>query len=125
LTGLDQSVLQIKTKSINCHIANSKPVKQEVNSRVILRPLVFPANMPKGVTINGKNTKISMYLYFNFFVYKNTELSKGTCDTKISLQGAALKRQIDNSNFKVIFFPYCYVQNSTLLFIKTNVIDVK
>ncbi len=36
-TGQDQSVLQIKTK------ANSKPVKQEVNSIVILPPLVFPA----------------------------------------------------------------------------------
>jgi hypothetical protein len=32
LTGLDQSVLQIKTKNVSCHTANSKPVKQEVNS---------------------------------------------------------------------------------------------
>ncbi len=42
LTGLDQSVLQIKTKIVSCHIADSKPVKQEVNSKVILPPLVFP-----------------------------------------------------------------------------------
>ncbi len=31
-------VLQIKTKMVSCHTANSKPVKQEVNGTVILRP---------------------------------------------------------------------------------------
>jgi len=35
--------LQIKTKIVNCHTADSKPVKQEVNGTVILPPLVFPA----------------------------------------------------------------------------------
>jgi len=34
--------LQIKTKIVSCHIADSKPVKQEVNGTVILPPLVFP-----------------------------------------------------------------------------------
>jgi hypothetical protein len=29
-------------KKKNCHTADSKPVKQEVNSTVILPPLVFP-----------------------------------------------------------------------------------
>ncbi len=43
MTGLDQSVLQIKTKIVSCHAADSKPVKQEVNGTVILPPLVFPA----------------------------------------------------------------------------------
>jgi len=42
LTGLDWSVLQIKTKIVSCHTADSKQVKQEVNSTVILTPLVFP-----------------------------------------------------------------------------------
>ncbi len=42
LTSLDLSVLQIKTKIVSFHTANSKPVKQEVNSTVILPPLVFP-----------------------------------------------------------------------------------
>ncbi len=32
-----------KTKIVSCHIADSKPVKQEVNGTVILPPLVFPA----------------------------------------------------------------------------------
>jgi hypothetical protein len=43
LTGLDQSFLQIKTKIVSCHTADSKPVKQGVNGTVILPPLVFPA----------------------------------------------------------------------------------
>jgi hypothetical protein len=36
LTGLDQSVLQIKTNIVSFHAADSKPVKQEVNGIVIL-----------------------------------------------------------------------------------------
>jgi hypothetical protein len=42
LTGLDLSVLQIKSKIVSRHTADSKPVKQEVNGTVILPPLVFP-----------------------------------------------------------------------------------
>ncbi len=42
LTGLDKSILQIKTKNVSSHIADSKPIKQEVNGTVILPPLVFP-----------------------------------------------------------------------------------
>jgi hypothetical protein len=42
MTGLDESVLQIKTKIVSCYAAISKPVKQEVNGTVILPPLVFP-----------------------------------------------------------------------------------
>jgi hypothetical protein len=34
--------MQIKTKNVICHIANYKPVQQEVNSTVIIPPLVFP-----------------------------------------------------------------------------------
>jgi hypothetical protein len=42
LTGLDESVLQIKTKIVSCHTADSKPVKHEVNGTVILLSLVYP-----------------------------------------------------------------------------------
>jgi hypothetical protein len=42
LSGLDLSVLQIKTKIVSCHTADSKPVKQELNGTLILPPLVFP-----------------------------------------------------------------------------------
>jgi hypothetical protein len=34
--------LQIKAKIVSCHTADSKPVKQEVNSTVMLPHLVFP-----------------------------------------------------------------------------------
>ncbi len=34
--------MQIKTKIVSCHTADSKPVKQEVNGTVILPHLVFP-----------------------------------------------------------------------------------
>jgi hypothetical protein len=44
LTCLDKSVLQIKTKIVSCHTADSKPVKQELNGIVILPPLVFPGH---------------------------------------------------------------------------------
>ncbi len=42
------SVLRIKTKIVSCHTADSKPVKQEVNSTVILPPLVFPNGVNSG-----------------------------------------------------------------------------
>jgi hypothetical protein len=45
LTGLDQPVLQIKTKIVRSHTADSKPVKQEVNGAVILPLLVFHGSM--------------------------------------------------------------------------------
>ncbi len=41
--------MQIKTKIVSCHTADSKPVKQEVNGTVILPPLVFPG---KTVTVS-------------------------------------------------------------------------
>ncbi len=34
--------MQIKTKTVRYHTVDSKPVKQEVNSTMILPPLVFP-----------------------------------------------------------------------------------
>ncbi len=34
--------MQIKTNIVSCHTTDSKPVKQEVNSTVVLPPLVFP-----------------------------------------------------------------------------------
>ncbi len=43
LTGLDWSVLHIKTTIVSCHTTDSKPVKQEVNSTVILPLLLLPA----------------------------------------------------------------------------------
>ena len=39
---VSHTVLQIKTKIVSSHTADSKPIKQEVNGTVILPPLVFP-----------------------------------------------------------------------------------
>ncbi len=44
LTGLDWSVLHIKTKIVSGHTADSKQAKLEVNGTVILPPLVFPGH---------------------------------------------------------------------------------
>jgi hypothetical protein len=41
--------LQIKTKIVSCHTADSKPVKQEVNGAVILPPLVFPGHTDREI----------------------------------------------------------------------------
>ncbi len=49
LTGLDRSVFQLKTNIVSCQTADSKPVKLEVNSTVILPPLVFPVNTRKSL----------------------------------------------------------------------------
>jgi hypothetical protein len=43
LTGLKSPVLQLTIFVFICKTDQSKPVKQEVNSIMILAPLVFPA----------------------------------------------------------------------------------
>jgi hypothetical protein len=43
LSGLEWSVLQIKTKLVSSNAADSKPVKQEVIGILIVPTLVFPA----------------------------------------------------------------------------------
>jgi hypothetical protein len=55
LTGLNESVLQIKTKIVSCHTADSKPVKQEVSSTVIIPPLVFPACFYVSIQFTARN----------------------------------------------------------------------
>ncbi len=42
--------MQVKIKIVSSHTADSKPVKQEVNSTVILPPLVFPDHTPRSVS---------------------------------------------------------------------------
>jgi hypothetical protein len=45
-----------KNKNVSCHTADSKPVKQEVNSTVIFPPLVFPGAI---FTLSGRQMRIS------------------------------------------------------------------
>ncbi len=43
--------LQMKIKIVSCQTTDSKPVKQDVNSTVILSPLVFPALAYYGIAM--------------------------------------------------------------------------
>jgi hypothetical protein len=63
LTGFDESALQIKTKIVSCHTADSKPVKQEVNGTVNLPPLEFP-----GQTVTTKLCLGSSFFGFGWKV---------------------------------------------------------
>ncbi len=62
-TGLNWSVLQIKTKIISCQTTDSKPVKQEVNGTVILPSLVLPGPIEfKLIFLN-----MTFWLMFSYF----------------------------------------------------------
>jgi hypothetical protein len=63
--------LQIKTKIVSCHTADSKPVKQEVNGTVILPPLVFPAQ--SYTDIQDKQTAFLLDKNLNYFDYMETD----------------------------------------------------
>ncbi len=60
LTGLEQSVLQIKTKIFSCHTADYKPVKPEVNGKVILPPFSIPGGMELDQPLTKFPKKISV-----------------------------------------------------------------
>jgi len=47
-------------KKFSCHTADSKPVKQEVNSTVILPPLVFP-----GLTVRWQVKRLTLPMKFS------------------------------------------------------------
>jgi hypothetical protein len=51
-----------KNKNVSCQTADSKPVKQEVNSTVIFPPLVFPA-----ISVKLHMAKTSLLLLLAFF----------------------------------------------------------
>ncbi len=88
LTGLDQSVLQIKTKIVSCHTADSKPVKQEVNGTVILPPVVFPDQPSMKIQtckrhytdpkVQVQNLNCFIFLFYFFFqeLKKKKDLTK-------------------------------------------------
>jgi hypothetical protein len=57
--------LQIKTKIVSCHTADSTPVNQEVNCTVILPPLVFPGS---GIAPSRVENSVHVLRYSqNFF----------------------------------------------------------
>ncbi len=80
--------MQIKTQNLNCHTADSKPVKQEVNGTVILTPLVFPAY------IYGRHLDLKALLV----ILKSWAMQPFSCKTvfksvHVSMAGAELEVQ--------------------------------
>ncbi len=52
--------MQIKTKIVSCHTADSKPVKQEVNGTVIHPPLVFPGWSFSEAPLDGRLPELTI-----------------------------------------------------------------
>jgi hypothetical protein len=99
LTGLGKSVLQIKTKNVSYHTADSKPVKQEVNSTVILPPLVFPVHhITKIDCIKARTAACLVYLVSTVNGCHKTHSGKqallaGTKQSKQAIKADGLMRQ--------------------------------
>jgi hypothetical protein len=77
LTGLDYSVLQIKTKIVSSHTDDSKPVKLGVNGTVILYSLVskwLPRRVGVGLSYScrvGFSTQKYVKLSIRYKIAKN------------------------------------------------------
>jgi len=79
--------LQIKSKIVSCHTADSKPVKQEVNGTVILPPLVFP-----DLNFLSRETKDMMAAQTRISVETNKEVQNDpTLKTKVKKIGINIK----------------------------------
>ncbi len=103
LTGLDQSVLQIKRKIVSCHTANSKPVKQEVNSTVILPPLVFPTLRHSLMFISKKRS---------LALERSTLAKQGSEDSKeqtrqLFCPGLSDKKKLDYKKYGFLTYGIC------------------
>ncbi len=68
--------MQKKTKSVSCHTADSKPVKQGVNGTVILPPLVFPAKSSKMFCCWQSESTVSYknHIYHKYHSYSRFSL---------------------------------------------------
>jgi hypothetical protein len=68
--------LQIKTNTVSCHTADSKPVKQEVNGTVIRPPLVFPVSSVRGFIEVGSVLEVEVTEVTNTLAYRSKESNK-------------------------------------------------
>jgi hypothetical protein len=70
----------MKTKIVGSHTADSKPVKQEVNSAVILPPLVFPevSNVCMYFEWKARFKNVNNYLNTNIYSYLETSGSQSS-----------------------------------------------
>jgi hypothetical protein len=108
LTGLDKSVLQIKTKIVNCHTADSKPVKQEVNGTVILPPLVFP-----GGSITVLLTSCLAGLDNSVLQIKTKIVSCHTADSKTSQTEGQRYSDTSPLNIPCLYYKNLMIVNDT------------
>ncbi len=95
LTGLEYSVLQIKTKIVCSHTTDSKPVKQEFNGTVILTHLVFPG--------------LCMCVYFalkqNHLTWSCQKLFLGSLQLNIALHPSITYYFIENTQMRTNQLP--------------------
>jgi hypothetical protein len=86
LTGLDLPVLQIKTKTVSIHTADSKPVKQEVNGIKILPLLVFPAMAQAILNHHVCQQVCERSIYYMSVVCSATNSCKRTKDLLVAIR---------------------------------------
>ncbi len=86
--------MQINTKIVSCHTADSKPVKQEVNGTAILPPLDFPA-LILGLQVKGATTEPPgpNQLYGQLFESNSLVGSEHSLHLLIAKKVAAFDRQ--------------------------------
>jgi hypothetical protein len=101
--------LQIKTKIVSRHTTDSKPVKQEVNSTVILPPLVFP-----GLTFSLCHAGISK-IDIREQMNRMVQDEKQDYRDEISFNNLFIKTNlIPLILFLFLFHPVRYLSNSNL-----------
>jgi hypothetical protein len=114
--------LQIKTKIVSSHTADSESVKQEVNGTVILPPLVFP---DKIITRNFSKTFKEIYFEVSNFRRKERRKERNARNKfKPAVTAAWRNRRCPNLNIhspflgrKTLFFD---LKNKKCKFFKAN-----
>ncbi len=100
--------MQIKTKIVSCHTADSKPVKQEVNSTVILPPLVLS---PALAYCERRRKKRFMRLMIPRFFSSRPEVAEGCTGnggcTSSTGRPAGRKEYLFLNLKLIIFFIFC------------------
>ncbi len=112
--GLDQPVLQIKTKTLSIHTADSKPVKQEVNGTVILPYSVFPGYTDQRWVcwtfksdLSSKTKCDQNYIYISISTSNlKLELSASFCSTNLPQWSVLVDIQTFISVFYLATFLY-------------------
>ncbi len=104
--------MEIKTKIVCCHTADSKPVKREVNCTVILPPLVFPGPIltswagtsPANIGLGWKGPKGTTTLAYlsEMLVTKTKKYYK--IDTRGLYYKTVWIHNVQNIESKLVFF---------------------